>query len=171
MKVSTKIGLISSFVLILFGVTSCFKSKNFPLEPIISNPQAIVTGDSATVSFDFTDGDADIGLDPADTTGIHAPDSFYYYNIYLEYFEKDDALGWVPGKDVNGDDVVFGYRIKPITVSENTEGISGRIDVSIEPTYRNHLSPESDTVKFKIVLIDRALNISNEIETAELIAE
>lgn len=171
MKVKTKIGLISSFALILFGISSCFKSKNFPLEPIISNPQAIVQGDSATVSFEFTDGDADLGLEPSDTIGIHAPDSFYYYNIYLEYFEKDDALGWVPGKDLNGDDVVFGYRIKPITVSENTEGISGRIDVSIEPTYRNNLSPESDTVRFNIRLIDRALNISNSLETPELIAQ
>ena len=66
---------------------------------------------------------------------------------------------------------VFGYRIKPISVSENTEGISGRIDVSIEPTYRNNLSPQSDTVKFKITLIDKALNVSNAIETGELIAQ
>lgn len=171
MKVKTKIGLISSLVLILFVVSSCFKSKNFPDEPIISNPQSIVQGDSATVSFDFTDGDADIGLDPSDTNGVHSPDSFYYYNIYLDYYEKDDNLGWIPGKDLDGNDVVFGYRIKPITVSENTEGISGRIDVSIEPTYRNNLSPESDTVKFKIRLIDRALNISNSLETGELIAQ
>ena len=171
MKVKTKIGLISSLLLILFGLSACFKSKNFAVEPIISNPQSTVQGDSATVSFDFTDGDADIGLDPSDTVGVHAPDSFFYYNIYLEYFEKDDVLGWVAGKDLNGDDVVFGYRIKPISVSENTEGISGRIDVSIEPTYRNHLSPESDTVKFKITLIDRALNVSNSLETAELIAQ
>ena len=107
MKVKIKISLISSFLLILFGITSCFKSKNFPLEPIISNPQSVVQGDSATVSFDFTDGDADIGLDPSDTTGVHSPDSFFYYNIYLEYFEKDDALGWVEGKDLNGDNVCF----------------------------------------------------------------
>ncbi|MEX1001793.1 MAG: hypothetical protein WDZ35_06725 [Crocinitomicaceae bacterium] len=166
----TKITLISSVLLISFLFLSCFKSEKFPDQPIISNAQAEVMGDSALISFDFTDGDADLGLSPSDTFGVFAPDSFYYNNIYLDYFEKDDELGWVNGVNFSGDPVHFGYRIKPIPVSEKTEGIKGRIDVFVVPQYRNKLSPESDTVKFEITLIDRALNVSNKIETPALIA-
>lgn len=169
MKLSTKITVIG-LLFTLSSLTACFKSEKYPLEPIISNPVVTVFNDSARVSFDFTDGDADLGLPPGDTTGVFAPDSFFYYNIYLEYFEKDDNLGWVPGKDLAGEDVVFSYRIKPIEVSDNTKGIKGTIDVMVEPTYYNPLSSQSDTIKFKIILIDRALNISNSIETGEVVS-
>ena len=152
-------------------MSSCFKSEDYPVEPIISNPVVVVYTDSARVSFDFTDGDADLGLPPEDNTGIFAPDSFYYYNIYLEYFEKDDALGWVPGKDLAGENVIFSYRIKPIEVSDNTKGIKGTIDVMVEPTFKNPLSSQSDTIKYKITLIDRALHVSNAIETDEVVSQ
>jgi hypothetical protein len=170
MKLKTKISLFLLLGLILFGLQGCFKSENYPLEPIISNPQVTLLGDSARVSFDFTDGDADLGLPEGDTIGIFAPDSFYYNNIYLSYYEKDDVLGWVPGEDLEGDPVKFKYRIKPIEVSDNTEGIKGRIDVMVEPTYKNNLSPNSDTIKFEILLIDKALNHSNLLETEEVIS-
>ena len=171
MKLKTKISLILFSAIFLFGMSSCFKSENYPLTPVISNPQVTLLGDSAQISFDFTDGDADLGLPESDTFGIYAPDSFYYNNIYLSYYEKDDALGWLPGEDLEGNPVKFKYRIKPIEVSENTEGIKGRIDVMVEPTYKNDLSSNSDTVKFEILIIDRALNHSNLIETAEIVGE
>lgn len=150
-------------------VSSCFKSEEFPLEPVISDPSVVVQGDSAIVTFAFTDGDADLGLSPGDTLGIHAPSSYYYNNIYLDYYEKDDALGWVPGLDLSGDTIRFAYRIKPIVISENTQGIKGTIDVTIED-YKNPFSTQSDTIKFSIKLIDRALNESNVIETGEVIS-
>lgn len=171
MKLEKKIGLIGSLCVFLLGVSSCFKSEQFPEEPAISNPEVTVFSDSAKVSFDFTDGDADLGLAPQDTSGVFAPDSFYYYNIYLNYFEKKDNGGWQPGLDLNNDPVVFAYRIKPIEVSENTEGISGRIDITLEPTFKNDLSPDSDTIRYQITLIDRALNHSNVLETAAVISQ
>jgi hypothetical protein len=167
-----KITNIKLFAALLFSIvilSSCFKSENFPLEPVISNPEVVTMGDTAIVTFSFTDGDADIGLAADDTNGVYSPGSYFYNNIYLDYFEKDDVLGWVPGMDVNGDTVRFSFRIKPIQVSENTEGIKGTIDVTLE-AYQNPFSTQSDTVKFKIKLIDRALNESNEIETLEIIS-
>ena len=170
MKVRTKITLFITASIMLLGIHSCFPSDVFPLEPVISNPVVAITGDSAIVTFNFTDGDADLGLDPGDTTGVHAPGNYFYNNIYLDYYEKDDNLGWVPGLDLNSDTIRFGYRIKPIDVSENTKGISGTIDVTIED-FKNPFSTQSDTVKFRIKLIDRALNESNVIETAEIISQ
>jgi hypothetical protein len=170
MKLKRIVRFLMVSVFFLGSFSSCFKSENFPLEPVVSNPQVTILGDSARVSFDFTDGNADLGLAAADTLGIFAPDSFYYNNIYLNYYEKDDALGWVPGQDLNGNPVRFSYRIKPIKVSDNTEGIKGRIDVMVEPTFKNNLSPNSDTVRFEILLIDRALNHSNMIQTDPVIS-
>ena len=167
----TKISVISIVCTFFFGLASCFKTQQFPVEPLISNPEVVVYGDSAKVSFEFTDGDADLGLAPDDTLGLFAPDSIYYHNIKLEYFEKDDVLGWVPGLDLIGNHIVFSYRIKPIVVSENTEGIKGVIDVMVEPIYRNPLSSQSDTIKYKISLVDRALNQSNFLETEEVTSD
>lgn len=162
--------MLSVSLLLVLGINySCFKSENFPLEPVISDPQVSVLGDSCVVTFAFTDGDADLGIEPSDTFGVHAPGSYYYNNIYLDYYEKDDALGWVPGLDLAGDTIRFAYRIKPIQVSQNTEGIKGTIDVTVE-AFANPFSTQSDTVKFKIKLIDRALNESNVIETSEIIS-
>ena len=132
MRANTKIMLLFSVSILILSFGACFKGETFPIEPVISDPTFQTMGDSAIVSFAFTDGDADLGLSPSDTTGVYAPGSYYYYNIYLDYYEKDDILGWVPGKDLSGDTIRFGYRIKPIEVSHNTKGISGTIDVSME---------------------------------------
>ncbi|MCB9225174.1 MAG: hypothetical protein R2780_01040 [Crocinitomicaceae bacterium] len=159
-----------SFLMISFLIVSCFKSETYPIEPMISDAEVSNYTDSIVVSFAFQDGDADLGLDPADTTGVYAPGSYYYYNIYLDYFEKDDTDGWVPGKDLNGDTIQFSYRIKPISVSQNTKGIKGTMDVTVT-SYANPFSNQSDTIKFKIKLIDRALHESNIIETPEIISQ
>ena len=170
MQANTKIKVIFTVALVALGIQSCFKAEEYPLEPEISNAVVSVSGDSAIVSFDFTDGDADLGLPPSDTFGVYAPESYYYNNIYLDYYEKDDAQGWVPGLDLDMDTIRFGYRIKPIEVSKNTEGIKGTIDVTIE-SFKNPFSSQSDTVKFRIKLIDRALNESNVIETDEITSQ
>lgn len=170
MKLEIKFKQILTSALISVLMLSCFKSEEYPFEPEISNAEVTNMGDSIIVSFGFQDGDADLGLEPSDTTGVHAPGSYYYYNIYLDYFEKDDIQGWVPGYDLNGDTIKFAYRIKPISVSENTKGIKGTIDVAVN-AFANPFSNQSDTVKFSIKLIDRALNESNIIETPEIISQ
>ena len=42
------------------------------------------------------------------------------------------------------------------------------MDITVE-NYPQSATDQSDTTKFKIVLIDRAKNVSNEIETGEII--
>ena len=171
MKIVTKIKLIFTLSTIALVQLSCFKSEQFPVEPVIADAEVEVYGDSlAIVSFSFTDGDADIGLAPSDTTGDYAWGSYFYYNIYLTPMVKDDVLGWRQEEDINGDPFSWPYRIKPISVSENTEGIKGTMDIEVNQ-WRGPEMDESDTLKFEIILIDRALNISNIIETPEIISE
>lgn len=169
MNTKAKIRVLFAFFGFVLIFSSCFKGETYPIEPVISDPEVSIIGDSAIVTFSFTDGDADLGLDPGDTLGDYAIGSYYYNNIYLEYFEKDDVLGWIPGKDLAGQTILFAYRIKPIVVSQKTEGIKGTIDVTLE-NYQNPFSSQSDTIKFRIKLIDRALNESNIIETAEIVS-
>lgn len=150
-------------------LSSCFKEESFPVEPIISDPSITDYGDSIVVSFRFTDGDANVGLNPEDTTGefaLCAPNQPYYHNVYLDYYEKDDVNGWERGLNVDGDTVSFEYRIKRIEIPAKKEGIKGSMDVTVKQYY-NPLSSESDTIKFAIRLMDRDFNISNTIETQE----
>ena len=163
----TKIKLIFSFLMLVVLVSSCFKSEEYPIEPIIFDPIFLISGNSAKLTFSFTDGDGDIGLPPGDTLAPYNPDSYYHYNLYVDYYEKDDENGWQRGRDLEGDSIVFQYRLKPIVVKGRARGIKGTMDVTMI-SFANPLSSQSDTIRFTIKLIDKALNESNVIETAEI---
>ena len=155
-------------VFLAFFLTGCFKGEEYPNEPIISNPEVLVNGEIAIVSFDFTDGDGDIGLSDAQQEPPYDSTSYFHFNLYLEYFEKDDDLGWVPGKSLSGDTIVFTNRLEPIEFAGKAKGIKGVMEVEMSP-FNNPLSSDADTIKYRITLIDRALNISNVLETDEII--
>lgn len=165
---STKVTFILPFVFVMVILSSCFKSQDFPIEPIISEPSFLIMGDSAVLSFNFTDGDGDIGLDDSEKNPPYDTSSYYYYNLYLDYYEKDDVNGWQRGIDLAGDSISFSYRLEPIIVKGKSRGIKGSMDVTIN-AFQNPFSSQSDTIKFTVKLIDKALHESNVIETAEII--
>lgn len=167
-RMSTKVTLIFSFFSILVLLSSCFKSENFPPEPVISEPSFTIHGDSAVLSFRFTDGDGDIGLNDDETESPYDSTSYYYYNLYCDYYEKDDVNGWQRGTDLSGDSITFAYRLQRIEVKGKQRGIKGTMDVTMS-TFQNPFSDQSDTIKFTIRMIDRALNESNIIETQEIV--
>ena len=163
----TKVRLILSIFPLMLIQLSCFKSEEYPNEPIISEPNFVEMTDSAIVSFNFTDGDGDIGLNDEELQSPYDSSSYYHYNLYLDYYEKDDVNGWQRGKDLAGEDISFTYRIERIKVKGKQKGIKGKMEVTLN-TYRNPFSSQNDTIKFAIKLIDRALNESNIIETQEI---
>ncbi len=154
--------------LILLLATSCFKKDKFSSTPKITFESFTILGDSAKVVFSFEDGEGDIGLTSSETNSPYNIESKYYYNLYLEYYEKKDNGGWKPGLDLNGDTIVFKNRLLPIYTGK-AKSISGTIEYTIEPLYFNQFSLESDTIKYRIQVIDRALNESNWIETNEIV--
>ncbi|MEN8929492.1 MAG: hypothetical protein ABF258_05840 [Flavobacteriales bacterium] len=165
--IRTKISLIAViFVLVL---SSCLKPEEYPLEPIIEFERFVATGDIGDLVISFTDGDGDIGLQESDTTGDFRSDNFFHHNLFVEYYEKDDALGWVKGKTLAGDDIEFLYRIPYLTPSGKNKALKGEINVKIEPIYYNPFSTESDTIKYRITLADRSLNVSNVVESSTII--
>lgn len=170
MKMRTKIKLFVAILFIQGVFISCFKAEDYPIEPVIADAEVATQGDTlAIITFSFTDGDADLGLNPGDTLGEFEWPNYYYYNIYLTPFEKDDALGWVQKKDLNGDPFEWPYRIKPISISENTKGIKGTIDIEVD-NYQAPNNSNSDTMKFEIKIIDRAKHESNIISTPDIIS-
>jgi hypothetical protein len=169
--------------LLIISVSSCLKPVSYPDEPILETIDYREIGDSLELSVTFTDGDGDIGLNSDDTTGDFNSSSFYHFNVYVQYFEKMNGT-WVKGTfDPGGnnsplaDSVAFAYRIKNLTPIGQNKTLKGTIKIVIEPleymngtaTYYNGNSNFNDTVKFSLILIDRALNISNTIETEEIL--
>jgi len=156
-----------SFIVIISALvlSSCLKPEEYPLEPIIKYESFSITNDSASLVISFTDGDGDIGLKTSDTTGSFSPSNYFHHNLFVEYYEKDDALGWVKGKTLAGEDIDFLYRIPYLTPNGNNKALKGEIKVTLEPTYYNPFSTESDTIMYKITLADRSLKMSNTIES------
>ena len=161
---NAKVGYIFWAILPFLFLTSCFKGENYPVEPIISEPLFAASGDSAVLTFSFTDGDGDIGLDDSEVSPPYDTASKYHYNLYVDYYEKDDVNGWQRGKDIAGDSIVFKYRLEPIIIKGKNRGIKGTMDVAMN-NYYNPFSDQSDTIRYRIQLIDRALNESNYLET------
>lgn len=166
-----KIIAISIIISLSILLTSCLKPVSYPDEPALLSASYIKMGDSLLVSVEFTDGDGDVGLKDSDTTSPFNPGNFYHYNLYIEYFEMMDGE-WVKGRlDPNGDNfptadtINFQYRIKNLTPIGQNKTLKGTINVTIEAPYYNPISNHNDSIKYRISLIDRALNISNLFET------
>ena len=170
MKARTKIHFIFSILIVSLVLQSCFKKEEYPIEPNIAYDSFKVFGDSATLTFNFTDGDGDLGLNDSDTLAPYDISSEFHYNIYVNYYEKDDQQGWVQGLDLDGNPVVFRYRMEPVITKGKSKGIKGKIEIGISNgLYYNPLSDQSDTLKYDIQLIDKALHKSNIIESEVII--
>ncbi len=140
-------------------LSSCFKDAHYESVPFVSYKDFKITGDSARLTLTFRDGEGDIGLAEDEQNAPYNPGSEYYNNLYLVYYEKTDEFGWQPGHDLNGDTIVFRYRLLPI-YSGKPRSISGEIEVLLEPVFYNPFSPDSDTIRYGIQLIDRELHKS-----------
>lgn len=169
MKMTTKIAILIGIVSILFS--SCLKPVTYPVEPAITFKDFTPAGDSGLLTFSFTDGDGDIGLTDADTLDPYTPGTYFYYNLYLQYYEKMNGV-WVKGTaDPNGnnfptaDSIVFAYRIENITPTGQNKALKGDVKIILEPSYFNHNSHYNDSIKYSITFIDRALHVSNTVET------
>ncbi len=163
--------IISVASLLIISVTSCVKPVSFPPEPKIEYKDFEIQGDSGILSITFTDGDGDIGLNEGDTLGSFSQDNFFHYNLYIEYYELMNG-NWVKGTQdptgnnfPTGDTINFPFRIKNLTPIGQNKTLKGTINVTLESFFYNPLSNHSDSIRYAVTLIDRALNKSNRIIT------
>lgn len=171
MKKRYLIGLL----LLALAVSACQKPVEYPIEPKIAyegftylmNPDSTFSGEGL-ISFSYTDGDGDLGLDDADTLSPFGFNDAHYYNMVVDYlkcvngeFVKTPLLSW-NAQTQSYDTVSFNARFKRLRDSEEPKAISGTMDYKL--TVQNPFSP-NDTVKFEIRIFDRALHESNVILT------
>ena len=156
-----------AIVFLPFSLLSCLKPISYPNEPIIEYVGFESQSDSGKLTFSFTDGDGDLGLDQNILTPPHEPGNFYYYNLYVNYYELMDGE-WIRGTaDPLGnnspfaDSITYSYRIENISPTGQNKALRGGIDIVLEPFYFNPYSTHSDSIKFSILFIDRSLNHSN----------
>jgi hypothetical protein len=154
-----------------FACSSCHKEQtNASVAPVISFKEFKKFGtDSATVTISFTDGDGDIGLDATDMNPPYNVGSKYQYNLYLVYYYQDATGAWVPVVTSKYppaiDTLEYGYRIPLIPQVGQNKSLTGQIKVRLNYPYT---VSGSSPFKYKIVLIDRALHISNQVDTGPL---
>lgn len=166
---ASKIAVFSILSAGFIFLQGCLKPQEFPIEPAIEyknfEPNS---ADSATLSFTFTDGDGDVGFNEGEVDPPYDTGSIYHYNVFLDYYEKVNGV-WQPGTTTSGKPISFRYRTALLTPDGNNKALKGEIRVSIIPYYYNPASPDSDTIMYKIRMCDRALHMSNEVETPEII--
>lgn len=158
---------IFALPLLIMVISSCRQTGCDEKVPVIGligfkkiyHPASGQPQDSARLEISFKDCDGDIGLDDKDTISPYDTSSRNYYNIWLDYFELRKGV-WFERK-LNPS---FSYRVPSLETSKKNSILEGEIHVSITPYYYDKGS-KYDTIKFQVRLIDRALNISNTIET------
>ena len=171
MNTKQLIGLL----LLALAIGSCQKPVEYPIEPKIAyegftylmNADSTFSGEGI-ISFSYTDGDGDLGLDDADTLPPFGFHDAHYYNMMVDYlkcvngeFVKTPLLSW-NAQTQSYDTVSFNARFKRLRDSEEPKAISGTMEYKL--TVQNPFSPD-DTVKFEIRIFDRALHESNVIQT------
>lgn len=149
---------------------TCKKVENFPVIPAIIFKEFKKYGsDSATCAITFTDGDGDIGLDTYDTVPPYNPASHYYSDFYMVYYYQDSTGNWKLWDKIPStpqmDTLQYGFRIPNLTQNGLKKALEGEIRVHLNAPYS---VPIHHFFKFKITLIDRALHISNEVDTGPL---
>lgn len=162
-----RFGILMSVFFLL--CTACQREEKFPVEPVIEFISLEKIDDStgvdhrATLSFHFQDGDGDVGLDATDTDTPFDTASTYYYNCFIHYYKKVGGQFQL----VEFDGINFNQRI-PRLSKENSESIEGVIRINLDINSFDYSTP-TDTIKYSLYIVDRALHESNTIETTELV--
>ena len=178
MRSHTKIVLfLFSLGLLLFS--TCSKFEEFPIEPVIEYNNFLLEpydsdgiAERGVLMINYTDGDGDLGLRANDTFPPFNYGSEYYYNMIIDYYELQNGkwelipLVFPDPETGENDTLTFSVRIPVLTPLTGNQAIKGVIQDTV--FIYNPLS-EFDTIKFSVYIIDRALHISNTVETPPIV--
>lgn len=154
----------AKIVLIGLALAGCQKSKKFSNIPFIeiksveivpANTDPQLLNEHVKLTYYFTDGNGDIGLEPYMNQPPHCDTCDHYYNIFVDVNSK-----------VNGVfELTYPYntRLKSLTPNANNTSLEGDMIYKID--IANRLS---DTIAIDFYIEDRALNKSNIGQTGPL---
>lgn len=153
------------------SLTGCLDTPNFDNTPSIRyndvDGYTIFDGfsrvkkDTVIITVDFEDGDGDIGAPLEARKDTLPPDGKYqdWGDYRLRMFKKDQK-----GDFVELNLSVDKYKWIPVLKPDGKPGpIKGKLDLGSE--YFHATGTKPTVVKFKVQIRDRALRVSNEIET------
>ncbi|MDY6800256.1 MAG: hypothetical protein SVU94_03420 [Bacteroidota bacterium] len=157
---STKILYLISFLILL---ASCekedqysdipeIKYKNFTLAQETENGFENIIG---RLTFTFTDGDGDIGIDPNTEAVDYTPTSEIYNTFITRFYKENNQFLR---------DTTITYIIPYMEGGEYREYLKGEIEIKLYFTDFNY-----DTLKFDFYIYDRANHKSNTESTPEII--
>jgi len=160
-------GLLLTALLMLS--VSCLKKDKFPDTPAIQFvsftkiQNATGVDNKGILKISFTDGDGDIGLTQGDTLPPFNIGSQWYYNFFITYYERQHGI-------LKKIDLPFtnNSRIPPLSNSGSTKPIKGEIAIEL---YINNPLSSFDTIAFEAGICDRALNVSNNILTPDIVVK
>jgi len=160
-------GIILIFALIL--LCGCPTPKVLPDIPVVEFKSFILEERSnalgskiltGLLTFDFEDGDGDIGFD-ALYDSMRLPDTVKY-NLFLTLHEMEN--GEYREIDTSELESKPFYRIPPLDREGQNKTLRGEIEVEIE-----YYTIDYDTLKYTFHLMDRAYHSSNIDTTTEII--
>jgi hypothetical protein len=162
MKKFTNLLILSALALF-----ACKKEDKTPEPPVLTFVDAGLSTDKsyAIVNFEFFDNDGDLGLRQNESTGEQE------YNLFVDYYEKLNG-SWTKKSPIitynsgtnDYDTTVFHLRVPFI---ENDAGKSLKGETNVLLLYNPFTL--SDTIRYELMLKDRALRSSNVITTSEII--
>ena len=165
MKALAKI-LILIITVLLSGL-SCKKIESLPEIPSISFKSFILIdtidalgneGKIGELTFDFEDGDGDIGLTQPDSLSADSTN----FNLFFTLFDKID--GEFIEVSENDLETPLNYRIPYIEKEGQNKALKGEIQVD----FLYYHTFEYDTIKYSFFIVDRALHKSNVETTPEI---
>ena len=142
------------------GLVSCLPEANYPIEPVIKFIAFDISEDNtAVLSIEFTDGDGDLGLNSSDILPPFCSTCDHHFNLMCEYDElRDGEWTHIPLVPAQGQ-VPFYYRVPRVNPSGSNPALKGVIEIAMNTW---SLQSEYDTLRYRITLEDRGLNLSNE---------
>ncbi|TAE46255.1 MAG: hypothetical protein EAZ31_08120 [Cytophagia bacterium] len=172
MKRTLSLIIISIFLTIFFG--RCYNKPDFSNVPFISfvsiekfvitNQITTAKNDSVVIKIKFQDGDGDLGLDQADTLGTFGNGKPNQFNYRIQVLQKSGST-FIP-LPLPDPSFTFDARFPRLEDRGRKNPLEGTLDRNIKFTQSSFAT--NTIVKFKIKIYDRALNVSNEIETGEV---
>lgn len=169
--------LILLFVFFMSSLTACYEKPEFPNAPSISfdkiekftvqDAATLATKDSVILTVSFQDGDGDLGLAVGDTLAPYqffnedGSINFNYTNHKVKVFIQQGET-FVP---FELPDAELGYdgRFQPLFEEGKSNPLEGTLSRRLNFSH-NTFAPNT-VMKFEVQIMDRALNLSNVIET------
>lgn len=156
-----KLGLLCAVAVLVLA--ACRPEEAFPVEPKLEFRSFELFGDSASLVVYFTDGDGDVGLDEGDTQPPFDTGA-YYNNFFVEHYQLVDGE-W---QHYPFQGLPMYYRVPRLTPTGQNKALEGEIALAIHP-FPVFIAPGADTVRYSVMMVDRALHQSNTVNTNDIV--